>query len=540
MKAYFYLTVIVIVGLLESVSCTKDSVSTRNGKDPYRDTVTPAVVLDRSRVSPSEGKVGDVIMVYGNGFAKHKDKLSILFNGQPATIISVTDSTATVKVPALASTGNISAQVEQEYSFGPSFRVDGPMSVDQTFPSVRGANNTIQNILPLDGGQYLIVGDFTNYDNANIDGGINRVARINGDGTLDHNFEYGKLLGGGFSGSPSTVSAAASVSGGKYLVAGGFASYDNYAYVNSIALLNQDGSLDTMTVSLPSGDTMEVSALKGGISGSINTLHVQSDGKILVTGLFRYYVSLNHSLTTVSGRDSLHLDSTIVNYIARLNADGSLDTTYNYDLTNHRGNVSVDGVITSSLLQSDGKLIIVGNFTKYNGQAANKIARLNPDGSLDNTFESGAGADQAIYDISVQPDGKYIIAGTFNSYNHQAANRIARINPNGSIDPSFAVGLGPDGVVTKTSVLPQGQVLVSGIFVNFDNIVRNGFVVLNANGTINDQYNTNGGLTTNANSFAGVISGFIQLPAEKAFLAIGSFTQFDGYSCNRIMKITYQ
>ncbi len=526
-----------IVGLS---SCTVKTAVPRSGKDPYGVQITPAVRLEKSKVLPAHGKVGDTIKIFGSGIAKHLDEVSILFNGQKAKIMNATDTSAEVIVPPFASTGNINARVKQEYSFGPKFRVDGDMEVDQSFPSVRGADGTIMDIASMTNGQYIIVGDFTNYDNANISGGINRVARINHDGTLDHNFDYGKKLNGKYTGTSSIVNCVASLEDTAYLVAGNFSRFSGYNHVYNIARLNYDGSLDTMTVDLPSSDTMEVSSLFGGVLGSVNGMHVQDDGKIILTGFFRYYVRLNYDLTAKDGRDSLHLDSTLVNYIVRINQDGSLDKTYHFDQAANRGKSGANGPINSSLLLPNGKLIIAGNFTKYDGEKVNRIARLNTDGSLDPTFKPGAGSDQEIYDVVRQSDGKLIIGGNFNSFDNNRVKHIARLNADGSFDNSFEIdGEGPNGPVFNLGVMPSGEVLVSGFFVKYNDIIRNGFVVLNHDGTMNNSYNTNGGLIAGGQNFSGLINGFLQLPSENAFLAIGSFTKFDRLTNNRIMKINY-
>lgn len=539
MKAHFLLLIIATAVFTAISSCTVDTPAPRSGKDPYGSSIVPAVKLDRSKVLPDHGKVGDTIQVFGVGFAEHLDDVVILFNGQSAEIISATDSTAKVVVPTFASSGRINARVKQEYSFGPQFRVDGQMNVDQNFPSIRGANGAIMDIEPLPNGQYLIVGDFTNYDNANIDGGINRVARINHDGTLDHNFEYGKKLNGKITGSSSIVNCAAVLDDGSYLVAGAFSSFSGYSYVQSIAHLNQDGTLDTVTIDRPSGDTLVVSTLLGGVNGTVNGMHVQDDGKIIITGLFRYYLRPDYFLTSVSGRDSLHLDSTLVNFIARLNPDGSLDTTYNYDLGQHRGKESVNGPINASVLLPDGKLIIAGNFTKYNGKSINRIARLNTDGSLDETFKPGEGADQEIYDVILQPDGKLVIGGSFNHYDQQRTAHIARLNTDGTFDASFKVGEGPNGPVIDLGIMPAGHIIASGFFIRYNDITRNGFVILNSDGSLSEAYNTNGGLSSGGISFSGIITDVVQLPDENAFLTVGTFTKFDGFTNNRIMRIAY-
>src|SRR5690606_28191869 len=99
-------------------------------------------------------------------------------------------------------------------------------------------------------------------------------------------------------------------------------------------------------------------------------------------------------------------------------------------------------------LQSDGKIIVGGRFTSYNGTARGRVARLNTDGSLDTTFAAvGVGADAQVEAVLVQPDGQILVAGNFNNYNGTARQKVVRLNTDGSVDPSFAqVGAGLNAI----------------------------------------------------------------------------------------------
>ena len=102
-------------------------------------------------------------------------------------------------------------------------------------------------------------------------------------------------------------------------------------------------------------------------------------------------------------------------------------------------------------LQPDGKVLIGGNFTTYNGVARGGIARLNADGSLDNTFlNSGAGVEigSIIKTLTLQPDGKILIGGNFTTYNGVVRGGIARLNTDGSLDNTFLnAGAGANDLV---------------------------------------------------------------------------------------------
>lgn len=80
----------------------------------------------------------------------------------------------------------------------------------------------------------------------------------------------------------------------------------------------------------------------------------------------------------------------------------------------------------------NGKIIIAGSFTSYNGIDRNRIARLNQDGFLDLTFDPGEGANNTITSLTIQDDGSIIVSGYFSSYDGTPRNRIARVLNNTS------------------------------------------------------------------------------------------------------------
>ena len=167
-------------------------------------------------------------------------------------------------------------------------------------------------------------------------------------------------------------------------------------------------------------------------------LAVQPDGKVLIGGNF----------TTVGG--------TARSSIARLNADGSLDTTFD-------PGVGVSSNVRAMALQPDGKVLIGGWFATVAGTNRNHIARLNADGSLDASFDPGAGASGTVYDIVVQADGKVLIGGAFNTVDGVARNRIARLNADGSLDTSFNPGSGANNWVVPWRSRPTARSSSAGL-----------------------------------------------------------------------------
>ena len=221
-------------------------------------------------------------------------------------------------------------------------------------------------------------------------------------------------------------------------------------------LFAQDGSNDLSF----NGDKIN---LGDGPSSIVSTTAHQTDGKILIGGGF----------TSYNGK--------AINRIARLNADGSFDTTFN-------PGEGANSPVNSINLQPDGKIIIGGNFTFFNGTAINRIARLNSDGSLDSSFNPGTGASNAVQTTTLQSDGKILIGGFFASYNGVARNRVARLNADGSLDYSFNPGTGANSTVSNVVLQPDGKIIIGGSFLTYNGTGRNFIARLNTDGSLDSSF----------------------------------------------------
>jgi uncharacterized delta-60 repeat protein len=157
--------------------------------------------------------------------------------------------------------------------------------------------------------------------------------------------------------------------------------------------------------------------------------------------------------------------------IARVNADGSLDTTFL--ITGAGANESV----SKAVMQSDGKVLICGWFSTYNGLTnRGRFTRLNSDGSADTTTfisstTSGMSSSQ-VYSIAVLASGKILIGGPFTSYNGASRNCFARLDANGYIDTTldlYGAENGSDAVLSITTQA-DGRMLVGGFFSQFNKV----------------------------------------------------------------------
>ena len=205
----------------------------------------------------------------------------------------------------------------------------------------------------------------------------------------------------------------------------------------------------------------------------ISTLALQNDGKIIV-----------------GGNCYMHFNGVERNGIARLNSDGSLDTSFNPGTGTHTINTGFPGVVNAIKIQPDGKIIIAGSFVMYNGLSINRVARLNPDGSLDQSFNTGAIVNDDIYTLTLQSDGKILIGGGLTGPVGNPNNSLMRLNPNGSLDASFNPGSGVNGYVYTSALQPDGKIIIGGTFMTYNGTARYGTARLNSDGSLDESYNT--------------------------------------------------
>src|SRR5690606_11118099 len=128
-----------------------------------------------------------------------------------------------------------------------------------------------------------------------------------------------------------------------------------------------------------------------------------------------------------------------------------------------------------------------GSITSYNGAPVGGILRLNPDGTLDDSFDPGTGFNSFLdKDIALQEDGKILVAGSFSSYDGEPVNKIIRLNTDGARDPSFNID---DDVETRIFVshpLPDGKILIGG---GADGNPADALIRLNPDGSRDPSFN---------------------------------------------------
>jgi uncharacterized delta-60 repeat protein len=355
-----------------------------------------------------------------------------------------------------------------------------PGNRDVNWMSITGFNSIVNAMVMQPDRKVVAGGNFTSYNSITA----NRIARLNSDGTLDSSF----VIGSGFD---SPIRAMAIQPDGKILVGGGFTSYNGSAAIR-IARLNSDGTFDTTFTT------------GSGFSNTVWSLAVQPDGRILVGGDFLTY------------------NGSTVNRIVRLNSDGTHDTSFT-------SGTSFSNTVWTLALQPDGKILAGGLFTTYNGSTVNRIARLNSDGTRDSSFISGSGFNGNVYTLALQPDGKILVGGAFDTYNGGSVSRIARLNSDGSLDSTFTSGTGFDNAVNALARQPDGKILVGGLFTTYNGSIANRIVRLNSDGTLDTTFTSGTGFNESVNALA--------LQPDGNIVVGGHFTNYNGRLIVRIARL---
>lgn len=379
--------------------------------------------------------------------------------------------------------------------------------------------------------QFVIGGSFTTYNGSAADQ-ASGIARVNLNGSRDATFAAW------VSGNSSTVYAVAVQPNGQVLIGGDFTEVDGQS-CPYVARLNSNGSLDT---------TFNSGSLLG---GPVYALSVRQTAFITTNVVFPFTNIIQNVVT--ANVNSNNAGSVIVNYLfpttnemqvyygnsliydtGPLTTGGNVPAQFTvpygpgsapiYLVANPGGswntgtNYSYGAVITSAA--SMPEVMVGGDFSVANQNYAN-IALLNTNGGVDTSFAPTVGADQPIYAIDWQPDGKVLIGGDFQNYNATNINRFARLNADGTLDTTnFYVGAGADDTVMSIKYLnpynfytftnnPSGYtyaavsisraIYIGGLFSSYNGTRRWGFARLYTDGTVDTTF-----MDSTYNQFAGL------------------------------------
>ncbi len=342
-------------------------------------------------------------------------------------------------------------------------------------------------------GKIVAVGRYYNYSGVTKNG----IVRLNTDGTIDNSF----VVPTGLTPQPTVLDFVKIQSDGKILI------YGDGTVLNSIYRLNTDGSIDT-SFNLGQFDVL----------ADIQTIELQSDGKILVGGFF----------STFSGIS--------VNDLIRLNSDGTLDNTFSIGT-----GIGPAQYIYDLHIYPDGKILVIGDFTSFSGVSANNIIRLNSDGSVDNTFVYGTGFDLSPSTLLGLSNDQVMVGGHFTSYNGTSINDLIILNYDGSLDSSFNIntsfGGTANGEIYALYEQPNGKFLVGGYFTTFSGQTYNRILRLNSDGSLDTTFDIGTGFSgatpdslTRVNDIKMNDTGYIYVA--------GRFTSYKGVLTNNFIKIS--
>jgi len=360
------------------------------------------------------------------------------------------------------------------HTFHKFLRLNSDGEVDEDFcfqDSPRGLNGQIRVVTPLENGQLLVAGKFKE----NYGFPTSMIARLNADGTLDRSFRSVIPPSSDIGSDAQSLSGVCSMAiqpDGKILVGGDFSEEPKQGQWRSFGLvrLNTDGSLDSSFHCPLTKQGEEVSFVTNVIA--------LPNGKSIIGC---YYYDLPR--------------------LASLQPNGSIDTVICTDLFN-KGRTDSSGSISNFFLQRDGKLLVSGHFTRFNGYDAHQIVRLNADYSMDEPFlralQNSITAEE-VRSIAPQSDGKILVVVgkkiTNPSEQGMSRDTVLRLNIDGTRDTTFQCSFYPLGYAVfsqRMSVQHDGGILMSGFHERFgeNNPQMLPLFRLHPNGTMDEDFPT--------------------------------------------------
>jgi uncharacterized delta-60 repeat protein len=345
------------------------------------------------------------------------------------------------------------------------------------------------------------------------------LARYNSDGTLDATFGTGGKVTTDFGGFTAIAQCVAIQADGKIVAGGRF--YTGPVSDFALARYNSDGTLD---ITFGSGGKVTTDFMNGSLDEA-DGIAIQTDGKIVVAG-------------------SSNLGTTVDFALARYNSDGTLDTTFGSGGKVTTGFIGVISTAHCIAVQADGKIVAAGSTAITLTGSDFALARYNSDGTLDITFGSGGkvttdfyGADDVVFGIAVQVDGKIVAAGfSWTGDSSRWDFALARYNSDGTLDTSF----GSAGKVTTDinnngsrdsasgiAIQADGKIVAVGTSAPIDDGWHFALARYNSDGTLDATFGSGGKVTTDFNSGSDDFASGISIQADGKIVAAGSSAYAD-------------
>lgn len=545
----FALFALITCGL---VAC--DTESDAIGDDPYAGGRDPLGISLASRPpSPASAYPGEEVtfsakgvLAWANPDQDHYD-FEFYIADEKVEIKTATDTSITVIIPKSVSSGITHILLQGQVFFGPNLSVLGNVRRDRDWGLKTGTNGPIYNFLEhsIQSRSYYLLGGFNTLEEQER----SRLAYISNRGVLAdvRSSMYNVrrplqqiLIGDGMNRNVETLSSMEYFDNGQILLSGTFNRYEasstndgsTYTEVNNITILNNNLMLDTIHVRLVAWGgnttlTKPVPRFNGGTLQPILRSFVTQDGKIIAVGNILTYAQADYNQSTAM--------ENVYNYqgiasVIRMERNGDLDGAY------RSGNVTGGTNITDAYLDNEDQVVVVGEFTEFDGVAANRIVRLRTDGTVDPVFMAkiGSGANGPISMVRYNKAlGKAVVVGNFTTFNGQPRQGIAVLNEDGTLDETFVPRDVAGGRINFGMMLNSGKIVISGTFNRYDGVARPGFLILDDDGASTQRFNVPG-------AFVGQLYQAVETlstTGRNGLLLMGNFSRFNGELVNNIVMI---
>jgi uncharacterized delta-60 repeat protein len=367
-------------------------------------------------------------------------------------------------------------------------RINANGDIDASYKPRPAFSSGIEDIEVQLNGKAMVAGRFVFVNGEPAPGGI---VRLNADGTTDQTFDVSPILW-----RDGHVSAVGQYQDGKILLGGNFSASINNGiseYTNSLIRLTENGAIDPSFTGY-TGITKQYN------SDGVNDLIIQPDGKAIVAGSF----------LQINGADR--------KYLARLNADGSVD-----DMFHPTGTDYAEPILQINMDSTTGKIVLLHNSNV--GETPRMVEITKPDGSRDPQFDITGKLDKTyVYSAIYLSDGSLLIGGNFTSYNGNAVSNLVKISEDGTMDETFA----SDASNTQINSLFKTDTdkILIGRYADFDS--TSALRIISDNGTL---------LPFDIN----IPGSFTRITSDggNSFYLAGSFSQLDdSFLSGGLLKLT--
>ena len=139
-------------------------------------------------------------------------------------------------------------------------------------------------------------------------------------------------------------------------------------------------------------------------------------------------------------------------------------------------------------LQTNGQFVVGGRFSEFAGAARRHLARVPPRRRARCGVHPALAPDDSVWGRPVQDDGRILVGDDGSRIGDHAIHGLTRLLPGGEPDPEFNAGAGTEDGVAALAVQPDGRILVGGDFASFDNVARGGVVRLWPDGSVDETF----------------------------------------------------